>query len=69
MAITIHFIDQNCQLKSYLLSCAKFPMRHTSENIKDSLQNIVRQWGLQNKIAACTTDNAANIISAIHLCQ
>ncbi|KAE9523772.1 hypothetical protein AGLY_015832 [Aphis glycines] len=68
-AITVHFIDQNCELKSYLLSCAKFPMRHTSENIKDCLQNIVRQWGLQNKIAACTTDNASNITSAIRLCQ
>ncbi|KAL4141979.1 hypothetical protein QTP88_004512 [Uroleucon formosanum] len=51
-AITVHFIDQNCELKSNLLSCAKFPMRHTSENIKDCLQNIVRQWGSQNKIAA-----------------
>lgn len=68
-AITVHFIDQNCELKSYLLSCAKFSMRHTSENIKDCLQNIVRQWGLQNKIAACTTDNASNITSAICLCQ
>jgi len=25
--------------------------------------------GLQNKIAACTTDNASNITSAIRLCQ
>lgn len=44
-------------------------MRHTSQNIIDCLQNIVRQWGLQNKIAACTTDNASNITSAIRLCQ
>lgn len=47
-------------------------MRHTSQNeilIKDDLQNVVRQWGLQNKVAACTTDNAANITAAIRLCQ
>lgn len=42
---------------------------HTSENIKDDILNMVRKWGLQNKIAACTTDNAANMISAINLCQ
>jgi len=69
MAITVHYIEENCELKSYLLSCAKFPMRHTSDNIKDHLQNIVRQWGLENKIAECTTDNDANITSVIHLCQ
>lgn len=68
-AITVHFIDQNCHLKSYLLSCAKFSVRHTSQNIKDDLQNVIRQWGLQNKVAACTTDNAANITAAIRLCK
>lgn len=44
-------------------------MRHTSENINEYLQNIVKQWGLQNKIAACPTDNAVNMISAIKLSQ
>jgi len=44
-------------------------VRHTNQNIKDDLQNVVRQWGLQNKVAACTTDNAANITAAIRFCM
>jgi len=69
MAVTVHFIDKSCELKSYLLQCAKFPERHTSENIKNALLNIVKDWGLQNKVAACTTDNAANVTAAIRLCD
>lgn len=69
MAVTVHFIDNSCQLKSYLLQCAKFPQRHTSENIKNSLLNTLKDWGLQNKVTACTTDNAANVTAAIRLCN
>lgn len=69
MAVTVHFIDMSCQLKSYVLQCTKFPERHTSENIKNSLQNTIKNWGLKNKVAACTTDNAANIAEAIRLCN
>jgi len=69
MAVTVHFIDKSCQLKSYLLQCAKFPQRHISVNIKNSLLNTLKDWGLQNKVAACTTDNAANVTAAIILCK
>ncbi|KAL4091755.1 hypothetical protein QTP88_026397 [Uroleucon formosanum] len=44
IAITCHFIDNECELKSYLLSC------------------------LENNIAACTTDNAYNIVNAVNVC-
>lgn len=69
MAVTVHFIDMSCQLKSYVLQCTKFPERHTSENIKNCLQNTIKNRGLKNKVAACTTDNAANITEAIRLCN
>lgn len=68
-AVTAHFIDKNCHMKSYLLSCLKFTGKHTSENIADALKTIVSQWGLQDKIVACTTDNAANMVRAVKLCQ
>jgi len=49
MAVTVHFIDKSCQLKSYLLQCAKFPQRHTSENIKNSLLNTLKDWAYKIK--------------------
>lgn len=44
-------------------------MSHTSENLKNELIRVVSEWGLQNKIAACTSDNASNITGAILLCN
>lgn len=68
-AVTTHFIDNNCELKTYLLSCFKYSEAHTSENLKSELLRVTTEWGLQNKIAACTSDNAPNITGAIGLCK
>jgi len=40
MAVTVHFIDENCKLNSHLLSCSKFSEKHTSENLKTSLLEV-----------------------------
>ncbi|XP_029341451.1 zinc finger BED domain-containing protein 1-like [Acyrthosiphon pisum] len=69
MAVTVHFIDENCELNSHLLSCSKFSEKHTSENLKSSLLEITENWGIRKKIVAYTSDNAANISLAVSLCQ
>lgn len=51
-AVTAHFINTNCELKSYLLSCYKYSESHTKENLKNELMRIVSEWGIQNNIAA-----------------
>nr|CAH7748444.1 unnamed protein product [Callosobruchus chinensis] len=66
-AITCHFIDDNCKLQSRLLSSFKFSGQHTSENITQQIQSILSQWEIQNKIVACITDNAANMVKAVRL--
>jgi len=68
-AVTIHFINRGCELKSYLLSCFKYSESHTSEHLKNELIRVVTEWGLENKVAACTSDNAANIVGSISLCN
>lgn len=35
IAVTTHFIDNNCELKSYLLSCFMYSESHTSDNLKN----------------------------------
>ncbi|KAE9523211.1 hypothetical protein AGLY_016378 [Aphis glycines] len=40
---------------------------HTSENLKNELIRIVTEWGLENKVAACNSDNAANIVGGVIL--
>ncbi|XP_050066594.1 E3 SUMO-protein ligase ZBED1-like, partial [Aphis gossypii] len=68
-AVTTHFINRDCELKSYLLSCFKYSESHTSENLKNELIRVVTEWGLENKVAACTSDNAANIVGGVILCN
>lgn len=68
IAVTCHFIDNECELKSYLLSCFKNSESHTSENLKNDLLAVIKDWGLDNCIAACTTDNAYNIVNAVNMC-
>lgn len=39
---------------------------HTSQNIKDVLQQILLEWEIPvEKVTACVSDNASNIVSAL----
>lgn len=53
VGITAHFMDENCSIKSYLLSCCKFQIIHSAENISKELKNM-SEWSVENKIVACT---------------
>jgi len=64
---TCHFINNECELKSYLLSCFKNSESRSSENLKKDLLTVIQKWGLENNIAACTIDNAHNIVNAVSL--
>ncbi|XP_054281126.1 E3 SUMO-protein ligase ZBED1-like [Macrosteles quadrilineatus] len=54
---------------SVLLQCVEFQDRHTAENLSDQLKAVVKEWGIDNKIAGVVTDNAANEVAAIRLCE
>ncbi|CAH1106752.1 unnamed protein product [Psylliodes chrysocephalus] len=38
MAVTVHFINQNFDIKSILLHCAVFPQSHTAEHLAEELK-------------------------------
>lgn len=79
--VTSHFIDQNWQLKSYVLQTRPLFESHTAQNLADVLQESVKEWNLsravkintgteeiiQSKPIAITTDNAANIVKGVEL--
>jgi hypothetical protein len=54
-------------MASCLLDCFEFSDRHTSENLAEELHRVAREWGMENKVVCCVTDNAANITKAIQL--
>lgn len=70
IAYTTYLIDNDCtRIRSYLLSCFKYPYTHTGEHLKTELLRVLKEWGLENRVEACTTDNAQNITKAINLCN
>lgn len=65
IGVTAHFIDNNFELKSILLEVDSSSINHTSQNLARELDRITSDWGLQDKILLCLSDNAANIKKAI----
>nr|CAH7754014.1 unnamed protein product [Callosobruchus chinensis] len=61
IAVTGHFINQDFKLVSILLECSVMKGNHTSENLAATLNRIVTDWGLQDKILLVVSDNASNI--------
>ena len=67
MSLTIHYIE-NWELQSKCLQVLYTPQDHTSENLKDALQDSLDRWNLDpSKLIAFTTDNGANIVKACQL--
>jgi hypothetical protein len=50
-----------------LIGIELLPNPHTSENIKNCINNILEEWNLKEKCFAATTDNGANVKKAISL--
>ncbi|CAH0407647.1 unnamed protein product [Chilo suppressalis] len=68
IAITAHYIEQeNSTIHSVMIGCINFEERHTSANLKDFLHQKFVEWGIQHKIGAVVSDNAANIVGAVQL--
>ncbi|RVE40881.1 hypothetical protein evm_014470 [Chilo suppressalis] len=67
LAVTVHFFNQQVELKSFLLECIQFPDRHTAANLALELKRITDIWQITDKIVAVTSDKACNIKAAIRL--
>ena len=63
MSVTCHFME-DFKMTSYLLDCFVMTERHTADNLARELTRVSEEWGVKDKIVACVTDNAANIVSA-----
>ncbi|CAH2002487.1 unnamed protein product [Acanthoscelides obtectus] len=69
IGVTVHFFSDDLNLSSALLNCECYGERHTAENLSKFLLDTVKEFNMENKIAACTTDNAPNMIAAVRRCQ
>lgn len=52
-------------MKTACLGTAFLPGDHTGENIKETYENLIREWGIQQSAVECvTTDNGTNMKAA-----
>lgn len=66
VAITVHYIH-DFKLKSHILDCYCYSDSHTALNLCSEIKKIAEKWGIQNKIVAIVSDNAANVKAAVKL--
>lgn len=67
-SLTVHFINEDFDLKTRCLQTAFFPDDHTGENIAVSLREGLASWNLpEEKLVCITTDNASNMVKAAEL--
>lgn len=77
MAVTVHYINNEWNLKSKHLQCFYLPGSHTADLLAEEIMNVMVEWGLATSchiddtlgaslphISALTSDNGANIVKA-----
>lgn len=69
LGITVHFLNELMIFESFVLDCASFEGKHTSDNISNKCAAIVESYEIQDKIAFVVTDNAANMVKAFRSCR
>ena len=68
MSYTIHYINQDWELKSIALATHFLPEDHTGQVISEALEATLEEWGLSPDKQVClTTDSGSNIIAAANI--
>ena len=66
ISITCHWVnEQDMSLQHAVLAAKPLLSRHSAPNLKTEIQTIINEWGLEGKVNAIITDNAANLVAAI----
>ena len=55
LSFTVHFIDDNWELRSYCLDSVPLFEDHTGQNLAEAAVDILGNWELQRESLVCTT--------------
>ncbi|EZA58223.1 Zinc finger BED domain-containing protein [Ooceraea biroi] len=62
-------LDENWIPKCFTLGVYEMEERHTAANLASRMEKLFMNWNINEKVMAVVTDNATNIVNAIHLLQ
>jgi len=67
LGITVHFIDVEWKLRTFVLAADSFLEKHTACNIAKSYDNVIEKFKLTSKVTKVVPDNASSIIKAFQV--
>jgi hypothetical protein len=66
MAVTIHWIDREWTLQSFVLDIRSVGKSEKSQFLTLLLKSLMEEWGLSwDRVIACTTDGGTNMIKTV----
>ena len=65
LGVTCSFIDSEWKLKEFTLTIEHVRYPHTATHINETLESILNEWEIRDKIYTITTDNGSNVKKAI----
>ena len=65
IGITCTYIDQHFKLNEVTLAVQYIRYPHTANHICETVEKILDDWNLSNKVYSITTDNAYNMKKAV----
>lgn len=68
MAITVHFIDNEWNMKICLLNLVRFSTPHKEEASLSVLYDTLKIWELEAEMNSIMNDNAADIVKGVNFC-
>jgi len=64
MTVTIHHVDSAWNMHSYILATREDQYRHTAENIRNMVAEVLAEYEVNQSGIVYVTDNAANMKAA-----
>ena len=61
LGVTCSYVDQFFKLREFTLDISYVRYPHTSAHLRDTLENILNEWGIREKVYSITSDNANNM--------
>lgn len=65
LGVTAHWIDSNWEYRNSTLQVKHVTEKHNAGNCTEEFEDVVREWGLEDKVVAICTDNARNIVLGV----
>ncbi|KAL2922049.1 putative AC transposase [Bienertia sinuspersici] len=59
MSLTAHYVDKNWKLQKRILAFTFLPPPHTGAALAEKVITLLKQWGIDKRVASITLDNAS----------